>query len=101
MVEDPDVTDWDAASRYVGQVFVRHLNGEWVEDDNTGRPNVLVDRGPWHDVMLSVSSTPHRRTGNRLRTLAEHNLEVIESGGFEKYFKERGILYRGSGTVRR
>ena len=82
--DDPDIAAWDAATRYLGQVLVKHVDGEWLPDPERGAPMVMVGGGPWHEPMLCISAAIHRREGNGLRTLVEKNRDFMADGGLAK-----------------
>jgi hypothetical protein len=79
----------DAAARYVGETFRRHLGGRWeirLDDPQNvhyGLPrlNGLRDNGPPFSPQLEVTTSLARRTGSYLTTRLSKRREKAERAG--------------------
>ncbi|MBE2320436.1 hypothetical protein DVA67_031020 [Solirubrobacter sp. CPCC 204708] len=81
---DPSVANWDRATRYYGQVLIKHGGGHWAHNPhNGGGPPQLLGFAPLVPFvpMFLVSASTDRRTGIFLRTIAENNLRARQERG--------------------
>ena len=74
-----NTADWDAVSRYFGEVLIRQLGGEWALNPD-GPPYIkgigLGENGPKVIPMQLTRGLLARRTGHLMSKVATNNLKA-------------------------